>query len=83
MGLLASGHPPLYLNECQVKCCYFGSQDAVPALKFRACDVDLRLAVIVFALENGWYPKRTKLSFSSHQQGRLWRIEGISLRSGE
>ena len=64
--------PPLYLNKCQVKCIVFGSQDAVSTLKRQACDVDLRLAVIVFALENEWYPKRTRWSFSLHHDYKGW-----------
>jgi hypothetical protein len=74
---------PLYLNKCQVKCSDFGSQDAVCTLKRKACGVDLRLAVIVFALENGWYPKRTRSSFSLHEQGCLWRIEEACFCLGE
>ena len=64
--------PTLYLKECQVKCTVFGSQDGVPNLKREACDVDLRLAVIVFGLENGWYPKRTLFSFSLYKDYKGW-----------
>jgi hypothetical protein len=76
-------YPTLYLNKCQVKCSFFGSQDAVPNLELEACNVDLRLAVVMFALENGWYPKRTRSSFSLHRQGCLWRIEEACPRSGD
>ena len=71
-GGSATLDPPLYLNKCQVKCIVFGSQDAVSTLKRQACDVDLRLAVIVFALENEWYPKRTRWSFSLHHDYKGW-----------